>query len=228
MPCDTASAPDQNNPPREQSPAGVCDPIEATCARTRSADAEAQYPDRHGGPAESGLPADPRPPAREDAEPREARGARHGVRQRLLQLAALRALACGLHDGHAPLAHGRLRQCRRVPRRPADLRALSPRSRLQDGAVGQDAFRRPRPAPRLRGAADHRHLPGRLRLDARLGPARGTALLVPQHELGAGRRHLRAHQPDRFRRRRRSSRPSGPSTTTCAARRIGRSSWSLR
>ena len=32
----------------------------------------------------------------------------------------------------------------------------------------QDALRRPRPAARLRGAADHRHLPGRLRLDPRL------------------------------------------------------------
>ena len=40
---------------------------------------------------------------------------------------------------------------------------------LPDGARGQDALLRAGPAARLRGAADHRHLPGRLRLDARLG-----------------------------------------------------------
>ena len=39
----------------------------------------------------------------------------------------------------------------------------------------QDAFRRPGPVPRLRGAADHRHLPGRFRLDAGLPPARASA-----------------------------------------------------
>ena len=46
----------------------------------------------------------------------------------------------------------------------------------------QDALRRPRSAARLRGAADHRHLPGRFRLDAQLGCAGGAdRLVVPQH-----------------------------------------------
>ena len=55
--------------------------------------------------------------------------------------------------------------------------------------VGQDAFRRAGPAPRLRGAADDRHLSRRFRLDARLVEAAGAdRLVVSQHDLGeAGR-----------------------------------------
>ena len=45
-----------------------------------------------------------------------------------------------------------------------------PASRLSHHSVGQDALLRSGPAARLRGAADDRHLPRRLRLDARLGP----------------------------------------------------------
>ena len=53
---------------------------------------------------------------------------------------------------------------------------------LPDLARRQDALRRRRPAARLRGAADHRHLPRRLRLDAELGRSRrALRLVVPQH-----------------------------------------------
>ena len=69
--------------------------------------------------------------------------------------------------------------------------------RLPHLPVGQDAFRRPRPAARLRGAADHRHLPGRFRLDAGLSQARrADRLVVPQSRLGHRRRRRRDHQPD--------------------------------
>ena len=84
----------------------------------------------------------------------------------------------------------------------ADLRALRAGRRLPHGAVGQDALRRPRPAARLRGAADHRHLPGRLRLDARLARARRAhRLVVPQHGQRHRRRRGRGDQPAAVRRR---------------------------
>ena len=73
----------------------------------------------------------------------------------------------------------------------------------------QDALRRPGPAARLRGAADHRHLPGRLRLDAGLRAAgRAHRLVVPQPRLGDRRRRRRDHQPARVRRRGRLPRPA--------------------
>ena len=75
-------------------------------------------------------------------------------------------------SGRLRLADRRLRQRRRVPRLGADLRPRAARAGLPHLPRRQDALRRPRPAARLRGAADHRHLPGRLRLDAQLGRAR--------------------------------------------------------
>ncbi len=73
--------------------------------------------------------------------------------------------------GLAAVAHRRLRQRRGVRRRHSDLRPSPAPARLSHHPLRQDAFLRPRPAARLRGAADHRHLSGRLRLDARLGPS---------------------------------------------------------
>ena len=76
-------------------------------------------------------------------------------------------------------------------------RASSARRRLLHLPVRQDAFRRPRPAARLRGAADHRHLSGRFRLDAGLPQARRAhRLVVSQSRLGRRRRRRRNHQPD--------------------------------
>ena len=62
---------------------------------------------------------------------------------------------------------------RELPAADAHARPPPARRRLPHGARRQDALRRPRPAARLRGAADHRRLPGRLRLDA--GLAAGAA-----------------------------------------------------
>ena len=99
--------------------------------------------------------------------------------------------------------HARLRQ----RRRPAEHRSRPSRTtraarRLPHRARRQDALRRPRPAARLRGAADDRHLPGRLRLDAGLARAgRAHRLVVPQHGLGDRRRRRRGHQPAGVRRR---------------------------
>ena len=98
---------------------------------------------------------------------------------------------------------------------------------LPHGARRQDALRRARPAARLRGAAHHRHLPGRLRLDAGLAAARRAhRLVVPQHGLGHRRRRRRGHQPAAVRRRgrppggARAARPGARTTTS------GRGCWS--
>ena len=65
----------------------------------------------------------------------------------------------------------------------------------------QDAFRRPRPAARVRGAPDDRHLSRGFRLDAQLGrPGGADRLVVPQHGVGQAGRDRRGHQPARLRR----------------------------
>ena len=88
---------------------------------------------------------------------------------------------------------------------------------LPHGARRQDALRRARPAPRLRGAAHHGHLPGRLRVDAQLAAARrARRLVVPQHGLGHDGRRRRGHQPAAVRRRGRppgGARPARPGAT---------------
>ena len=72
-------------------------------------------------------------------------------------------------DGAPPVPHTVLRQRRRLLLGDPDLRPPPAHAGLPDGARGQDALLRAGPAARLRGAAHHRHLPGRLRLDAGLG-----------------------------------------------------------
>ena len=107
-----------------------------------------------------------------------------------------------VHDGAAALGHDRLRQRRGVSVEPADLGALPAPGGLVHRAVGQDALRRRRPAARFRGPAHHRHLPRRLRLDARLGPPlRARRLVVPQPVVGHGSRRRADQQPARVRRR---------------------------
>ena len=159
----------------------------------------------------------------------ELAAGRRGVRRRLLQQPALLALARGVHVGRA---------CRRGPAaydNAAEFRSDIPtfahylrRRRLPDDPVGQDAFLRTRPAARLRGAADDRHLPGRFRLDAGLGAAGRAAELVPQHGLGHRRRARASAPTSSTSTTRSSSRPSGRSTTTRAAATSGRSAWSSR
>ena len=66
--------------------------------------------------------------------------------------------------------------------------------RLLHLPLRQDALRRPRPVARLRGAADHRHLSGRFRLDAGLPQARRAHRLVVSHS-GFGDRRRRSPRP---------------------------------
>ena len=92
------------------------------------------------------------------AELAETRGR---LRQRLHRQPTLHAGPGLADDGSPAVAHPRLRQRRRLRLRAADVRPPPPRSWLPHGAVGEDALLRPRPAPRLRGTAHHRHLPRR-------------------------------------------------------------------
>ena len=101
--------------------------------------------------------------------------------------------------------------------------------RLPHRAGRQDALLRPRSAARLRGAADHRHLPGGLRLDARLGRPGAPPALVPRHVVGRRRRAVRPVQPARLRRRGGVRAPSGAALDHIAlARRPPRSASSSR
>ena len=89
--------------------------------------------------------------------------------------------------------------------------------------AGQDALRRPRPAPRLRGAGHHRRLSGRLPVDAGLAARRrDLARVVPRHEQGARSRPAPAQHQRRLRRRGSSSRRCGGCTSTRTAGTTGR------
>ena len=127
--------------------------------------------------------------------------ARRRVRILLLQQSAVCAVALFLHGGAVAFEHRRLRQCRGVPSADAHLRPLPAERGLPDDAERQDAFLRPRPAARFRGAPHHRHLSGGFRLDPGLDALRGTAGLVPHHGLRDPSGLVRTHQPDRLRRR---------------------------
>src|SRR5207253_9574851 len=79
-------------------------------------------------------------------------------------------------------------QCGRASGFGADVRAPAAAARLPDRARREDALHRPRPAARVRGAADDGRLPGRLRLGGGLGPRRGrAAAVVPRAEQRAPR-----------------------------------------
>ena len=101
-------------------------------------------------------------------------------------------------------------------------------ARISDHPLRQDAFLRARSAARLRGAADDRHLSGRLRLDARLGPSGRAAELVPQHEFGRSGRRLRAHRTSSTSTTRSSLPPSARSSTSPGRTTSGPSCSSLR
>ena len=189
----------------------------------------AQHPHRHGRSTRAGVPARLRPQARQDAR-RSTRSRATGV---VFESAYCASPLCSpsrasFMAGPAALAHPRLRQRRRIRRRHPDLRASPARARLSHGAVRQDAFLRPRPVARLRGAADHRHLSRRFRLDAGLGPSDGAAELVSQHEFGR-RRRARACAPTSSTSTTKSpSPPSARSTTRRAASTSARCCWSPR
>ena len=102
---------------------------------------------------------------------------RPGLPTRLLRKPALRAKPGELHD--RPTSVAAPGSMTMPPSSPSDTPDLCPSPApggLPDRAVGQDAFRRPRPVARVRGAADNRYLPGRFRLDARTtaSPASGS------------------------------------------------------
>ena len=190
------SPPGQEAPPRRQLLPSAADDLVRSIRGGTHGRIAARHPHRHGRPARAAVPADPRPPAGPGAAPRRAGRAGRGLRAGLLQQPSLLAVPHRLHGRRAAVAHRGLRQRGRGPIRHPHLRPLPAPSRLPHGAVGQDAFLWAGPAPRLRGAADHRHLSRRLRLDARLGAADAAAELVPQHVVGGGSRPLRPDQPD--------------------------------
>src|SRR6266699_1661301 len=83
----------------------------------------------------------------------------------------------------------------------APARASLLTGRLPHGPGRQDALLRTRPDARVRGAAHHRRLSGRLRLDPGLGPPRRPAELVSRHVVGHRGGTMPALQPARLRRR---------------------------
>ncbi len=160
----------------------------------------AQHPPCHARPAGTAVIAGLRSQAGPDAEHLGGRGQGSCVRQLLLQLGALRPLALLLHDRPGQPQNRRLRQRIRIPSLDPDLRALSQARGLPHLPLRQDAFRRRRPAARLRGSGHHRYVSGRLRLDADLGRPQESPLVVPQHAVGDGGRRLRPYSRNRFRR----------------------------
>ena len=142
------------------------------------------------------------------------------VRERLLQLPALRAVAVLDVERAAAVPHRRVRQRGRAPRLGAHLQPLSARRGLPHLSRRQDALRRARPAARLRGARHHRHLPVDLPVVAGLAPGRRElARVVPQHAGGA---RFRAAPAQRQRRLRRRGRVRGRPLAARAGRRRGR------
>ena len=84
----------------------------------------------------------------------------HGrrVRERLHAEPAVRARAGSPHDRHAPDPDGRLRQLGGVRVVDPRVHALPEARGLSDVPEREDALRRPRPAPRVRGAPHDRRL----------------------------------------------------------------------
>ena len=175
--------------------------------------AAAQHPPGHGRP-------DGRRRARRRAGARRPRRGRRQLRCRLLPVAAV--LAVARLDAHraAAVADGRLRQRRRDARLAADRRPPPARRRLRDDARRQDALRRARPAPRLRGAPDARRLSRRAGVDAGLARRAGrAAALVPHDGQRARARGGARVDAGRLRRRGRLPRHAGAVRPRPAARR---------
>ena len=156
----------------------------------------------HGRSARASSAAGVRPSAGADPASRPPRRGRRRVRERLLQLSALRAGAVLDAERAAALANWRVRQRGRASRLDTHLSPLSSPRRLPDLSCRQDALRRPRSAPRLRGARHDRRLSRRLPVDAGLASRRrDLARVVPRHEQGARCRSASAQRQRRIRRR---------------------------
>ncbi len=163
--------------------------------------ATALVPGPDGRPAGRLVAAGLRPSARADAAPERARARRDRVRQRLLPVSAVRAVALGDADRPAGVRHRRLRQRGRAGGDRADAGARAPGPRVPHGGGRQDALRRARPAAWLRAPADGGHLSGRRRLDAGLGASAGpAAALVPHDGERARPGRVRGGDADRLRR----------------------------
>ena len=159
----------------------------------------AQHRTDHGRPAGAAIHRRLRPSGRENAESRRACRPRHAVRRRLLQLAAVRAVARQPDDRPACQPPRRLRQCGGFRILGADIRASPAQRRLPDLPCRTHAFRRPGPASRLRGAGHDRRLSGRFRLGAGLEQCRrADRPLVSQHGSGVRGRKRRDGLPDRI------------------------------
>ena len=150
--------------PGSRSCRAICAPPMPTAGRpvcsrrcTRRCSHERRPPEhraRDGRPAGCGVSALLRPRGRACPAPGRARAVGHGLRERLLRLAAVCAVALGDAGRPARVGDRRLRQRRRARGLDADDRPSAARRRLRHGARRQDALRRPRPAARLRGSAD--------------------------------------------------------------------------
>ena len=130
----------------------------------------AEHPPDHGRPADGVRAALLRPSGRQGAAHRAA-GRGQGV---LFENAYCNSPLCApsrysMLAGRLPSRIGAYDNASEFPASALDHRARAARPGLPHRLVRKNALRRPRPAARLRGAADHRHLSGRLRLDAGLG-----------------------------------------------------------
>ena len=150
----------------------------------------------------SALPVHGDPVCRAPAHRAAGRGG-DGVRECLLHLAAVRAIAGRDADRPAPVRDRGLRQRGRAagvdaPPSPTSLRAAGYATCL----AGKMHFVGPDQLHGFERAADHRRVPGRLRLDARLAAAdRRAGALVPQHGQHPAGGRARGGDADRLRRR---------------------------
>ena len=168
----------------------------------RVAEPSAQHLVDHGRSARCPVPALLRASGGEGSEHLCAQRTRDDVRLGVHQQPAVRAVAVRDARRPAELGDRRLRQRIRAGGGGADVCPSSATSRLPDHARRQDALRRRRSVARVRGTADDRHLPGRLRLDTELGRCRDPCrLVVPQHGQRPQRRRRRLVEPTRLRRR---------------------------
>ena len=123
------------------------------------------------------------------------------LRRRLLPVSVVRSLAVRDAGWPTRVGHRGLGQRHRAAGVGADPRPLPPAGRLPHHALGEDALRRTGPAARIRAPPDHRHLPGGLRLDTRMGILRRPdRQVVPRHGQPVGGGPGGGDLPDRLRR----------------------------
>ena len=136
--------------------------------------------------------------SRGDTPSRPAVRRRGGIRERLLQLSALCAVALLDAGRDAAFAGACIRQRRRVRRRHTHHGALSAACRLSHHVVGEAALRRAGHAARVSRAARSGAVPHRFRLGTELG--RGPHGFEQRRENHHPVRHLRAQRADGSRR----------------------------